>query len=67
MLRLAVVDGIAHTDPAGLLPGRGAYACGRPCLERLQDRRSLSRAFRAPVARRPTAGSAGPGACRALD
>lgn len=56
MLRIASVDGIAQIDPAGQLPGRGTYACGRPCLERLQDRRLLSRAFRAPVAPPPDGG-----------
>lgn len=50
MLRLAAVDGVARTDPSGHLPGRGAYTCSRDCLDRANDRRALSRAFRAPVA-----------------
>lgn len=49
LLRIVAADGIAQLDPAGQLPGRGTYACGPACLERLQDRRSLSRALRAPV------------------
>lgn len=40
----------AVIDPAGKLPGRGAYVCRRPeCIAQAQKRRVLERAFSASV------------------
>lgn len=42
--------GTAIADPAGVLPGRGAYLCPRAeCAERALHRGALRQALRAPV------------------
>jgi uncharacterized protein len=43
-------DGEILIDPTGKMGGRGAYVCPRPdCLRAAQKRKSLDRAFKAPV------------------
>jgi len=40
-------QGLVHKDDKGSLPGRGAYVCPRrECLELLERKNKLSRAFR---------------------
>jgi uncharacterized protein len=46
LLRLVAVEGRVRPDPAGKLPGRGAYVCDDVCAERAVKRRALSRALR---------------------
>lgn len=47
--RLAVRDGRVVADPAGSLPGRGAYVCDAACARTAIERRALPRAFRRAV------------------
>ena len=49
LLRLVVVEGSVTPDPAGRLPGRGAYLHPDPgCLDLALRRRAFPRAFRLP-------------------
>ncbi|WP_404827826.1 YlxR family protein [Conexibacter stalactiti] len=52
-----VLDGSALVaDPAGQLPGRGAYTCrAQDCYERARSRGGFNRAFRRAVQVPPTA------------
>jgi len=47
--RLAVRDDRVVADPAGSLPGRGAYVCDAACAQTAIERRALRRAFRRAV------------------
>jgi predicted RNA-binding protein YlxR (DUF448 family) len=49
LLRLALDGQTVVADRAARRPGRGAYVCGAPCLERAVQRRALARAFRQTV------------------
>jgi predicted RNA-binding protein YlxR (DUF448 family) len=49
LLRVVVVDGQLVVDPAGRLPGRGAYVHPDPrCVDLAEKRRALPRALRVP-------------------
>jgi len=56
LLRLVAADGFAVPDPAGRMPGRGAYICraassgvAPACLDRATRRGGIARALRRPV------------------
>ncbi|WP_372789202.1 YlxR family protein [Paraconexibacter sp.] len=50
LVRLAAHRGSVVVDRSRRLPGRGAYVCGRPCLDQAIRRRALPRALRQAVA-----------------
>jgi N utilization substance protein A len=49
LVRLVARDGTAVVDRAQRLAGRGAYVCGRGCVDRARTRGALSRALRRHV------------------
>jgi predicted RNA-binding protein YlxR (DUF448 family) len=51
--RFVLVDGRLHSDPAQLLPGRGAYVCDEACARRALARGGFARSFRQAVANDP--------------
>jgi predicted RNA-binding protein YlxR (DUF448 family) len=46
LLRLAVAGDRVVADTRAIMPGRGAYVCGRECASAAVRRRALQRAFR---------------------
>ncbi|MCL4289221.1 MAG: YlxR family protein [Thermoleophilia bacterium] len=50
LVRFASLRGTLTLDPAGLLPGRGAYTCpNAACFERAAGRRAFTRTLRQAV------------------